>query len=279
MAIVRSKPVNSFTVLNNAMLNDARLSFDDLGLLVYLLSKPAHWKISVAALQAERKHGRDWIYKRLSNLVEAGYMVRLRSRGENGTLGEIDYHVYDMPQQAEPLTENPDVVPLPEKPDLAKPDTAEPDLANPTLESNECKKELISEKELKTSTPPARTSADRPKSRKRDDFVFTPPEWLSLELFSRFAEERKRRRKPMSEYAMHLAVIELEKLIDQGQDQDAVINQSIMRGWDGLFPVKDSYPVPAARAPVDRASAVTEHNKREINKWLDDMRAKANAAN
>lgn len=140
MAIIRSKPERSFTVLNNAMLNDTRLSFDDLGLLVYLLSKPAHWKISVSALQAERKHGRDWVYKRLSNLAEAGYMVRLRSRGDDGKLGEIDYHVYDEPQQAAPLTEKPDVEPLPEKPDLAKPDTA-----NPILESNEDKKILNSE--------------------------------------------------------------------------------------------------------------------------------------
>lgn len=74
--IVRSKRKNHFTVIDNDLINDDRLDWKELGLLVYLLSKPDNWEICPSHLMKQRKTGRDGIYAILKNLCDAGYASR-----------------------------------------------------------------------------------------------------------------------------------------------------------------------------------------------------------
>jgi hypothetical protein len=53
-----------------------------------------------------------------------------------------------------------------------------------------------------------------------------------------FVEFRNSIRKPLSPRAMILAVKTLDTLRGQGCDVGAVIDQSVMNGWAGLFPTK-----------------------------------------
>jgi phage replication O-like protein O len=53
-----------------------------------------------------------------------------------------------------------------------------------------------------------------------------------------FVEMRKTIKKPMTEYAMKLRVKELEKLVLQGEDPIAVLNQSTSSNYQDLYPVK-----------------------------------------
>ena len=55
-----------------------------------------------------------------------------------------------------------------------------------------------------------------------------------------FAEMRKKMRKPLTDRALALTLTELEKLAP-GDDEKkiAILNQSIQRGWQGVFPLKD----------------------------------------
>src|SRR3546814_21174285 len=46
-------------------------------------------------------------------------------------------------------------------------------------------------------------------------------------------------RKPMTDYAKSLAVAELARLAEDGHPPGAVLDQSIFRDWQGLFPLKD----------------------------------------
>lgn len=56
---------------------------------------------------------------------------------------------------------------------------------------------------------------------------------------------RKRTRKPMTARAMTLAVATLERLKAEGQDPAAVLDQSTLKSWQGLFAVKqDAQPKP-----------------------------------
>ena len=57
-----------------------------------------------------------------------------------------------------------------------------------------------------------------------------------------FAEMRKKMRKPLTDRALALTLSELEKLAP-GDDEKkiAILNQSIQRGWQGVFPLKDEY--------------------------------------
>lgn len=67
---------------------------------------------------------------------------------------------------------------------------------------------------------------------------FVPPDWIPSEPWAGFVEMRKKIRAPLTERALALAVGELERLRRTGEDPAAVLNQSVFRGWKGLFPVK-----------------------------------------
>lgn len=45
-------------------------------------------------------------------------------------------------------------------------------------------------------------------------------------------------KKPMTEYAKELALKELQDLVNTGQNAEAVINQSVLKSWQGFFAVK-----------------------------------------
>ena len=67
-----------------------------------------------------------------------------------------------------------------------------------------------------------------------------------------FAAARKAMKKPLTDKARELTIKELEKLAPGDEAmQIAIINQSIQRGWQGVFPLKDDspHPAPAAKAP------------------------------
>lgn len=60
-----------------------------------------------------------------------------------------------------------------------------------------------------------------------------------------FSEMRKKMRKPLTDRALSLTLAELEKLAP-GDDAKkiAILNQSIQRGWQGVFPLKDEPEAP-----------------------------------
>jgi len=54
MSIIRApRPEANFYMLNKAISDDPRLSWAARGLLIYLLGKPDHWKVSPAHLRGE----------------------------------------------------------------------------------------------------------------------------------------------------------------------------------------------------------------------------------
>jgi len=64
------------------------------------------------------------------------------------------------------------------------------------------------------------------------------PEWISKELWSDFREFRIRIKAPLTDRATKNIISELEKFRNEGQDPEAIINQSITRGWRGVFKIK-----------------------------------------
>lgn len=69
-----------------------------------------------------------------------------------------------------------------------------------------------------------------------------------------FAEMRKKMRKPLTDRALALTLSELEKLAPGDDEMKiAILNQSIQRGWQGVFPLKEDTKAPkktdAARIP------------------------------
>lgn len=64
------------------------------------------------------------------------------------------------------------------------------------------------------------------------------PEWLPEDEFAAFVEFRQSIKHPLkTAHAVKLTIAALKKLKDEGHDPVDVLNQSIQRGWRGLFAV------------------------------------------
>lgn len=82
--IFRTVKRRSYTVIDNAALNDARLSFKALGLLVFLLSKPDDWRFNYRHISTTHPDGEVAVRSGMAELEGAGYLVRRKERGEDG---------------------------------------------------------------------------------------------------------------------------------------------------------------------------------------------------
>jgi len=65
------------------------------------------------------------------------------------------------------------------------------------------------------------------------------PEWLPESLMNDFIDHRKKLKSPMTDRAITLLINKLDEFRTQGQDIEAIINQSIISGWKSVFEVKD----------------------------------------
>lgn len=111
MAILRKNNKEQYTTIPQALLRDERLSLKDIGLLVCMLSLPDNWKFSENGLEAIFKNdGQASIRTGLKKLEEAGYLQRLRKRGEDGRMEAVLWYLSDTPQCEKPRLENPSVV-------------------------------------------------------------------------------------------------------------------------------------------------------------------------
>ena len=117
---IRLQRKGGYTVLQNTMLRDKRLSLKTKGLFAVLLSLPGDWQYSVSGLASYCGVGRDAVRGSLRELEGAGYLAREQTHGPGGKFGGNTYLLRD--ESSVPLPENPTTVqPLPEKPLTEKP--------------------------------------------------------------------------------------------------------------------------------------------------------------
>jgi hypothetical protein len=65
------------------------------------------------------------------------------------------------------------------------------------------------------------------------------PDWIDKELWEAFLEIRKKKRMPVTDKAFQLMIKDLTNWRSGGDDPNKVIEQSVKRGWGGLFELKD----------------------------------------
>ena len=75
------------------------------------------------------------------------------------------------------------------------------------------------------------------------------PDWIPKEAWEGFVEMRKKGKAPLSDRAMKLAITELGKLKEQGNDPEQVLNQSVMNGWKALYKIKNDGRQGQVRGP------------------------------
>lgn len=94
-----------FTMIDNTLFRDTRLSLKAKGLHSLMLSLPNEWEFTEMGLTALCKEGRDTIRSAIQELEQYGYLVRVKTRDSKGHIGISEYELYDNPDN--PMTENP----------------------------------------------------------------------------------------------------------------------------------------------------------------------------
>lgn len=132
MAILRKSNKEQYTTIPQGILRDERLSLKDVGLLVCMLALPDNWHFSENGLEAIFKNdGQASIRTGLKRLEDAGYLQRVRKRGEDGRMASVVWYLRDTPQCEKPRLENPSV----DNPSLENPPQSNTNISN-TKESN-----------------------------------------------------------------------------------------------------------------------------------------------
>ena len=111
-------------------------------------------------------------------------------------------------------------------------------------------KKKVTQEVTEEVTQPALPNA-LPREEKRREVnkgqAFALPDWVPEPQWCAYVDMRKKSKKAPTDHAKQLVVVELEKLRATGENVAAVLDQSTMRGWTDVYPVKAK----AATAPVD----------------------------
>jgi len=161
--IRRAARRHRFVIVDQAAVEDARLSWAARGLLAYLLSRPDDWKVLVNDLKKRGNLGRDGIYALLRELRSAGYLRFERHRDPQGRMRGGTYIVSEVP------------APVPASPDAAEPDKAAPHTALPGAIQK-------TDRDPRTTTThkPTDTNRGTDVNRHRQSLQF--PEWVPQEI-------------------------------------------------------------------------------------------------
>ena len=68
--------------------------------------------------------------------------------------------------------------------------------------------------------------------------IIALPEWVPVPQWVEFLKFRKQHKKPLNHYAQEIALKQLSQLRADCNDPAAVLEQSILNSWPGLYPVK-----------------------------------------
>ena len=141
MSIIRAKREHNYTVISNKVYDKNQLSWQAMGMLGYLLTKPDDWSVIVSELvnvtkETAKPTGKEGVYNILKELRDKGFIVVQKNSD-----GSTDYTVYDepLPNQGKPNQG---------KPNQAEPNQAEPNQAEPPLLNTDIQQVLSSNKDV-----------------------------------------------------------------------------------------------------------------------------------
>ena len=246
MSVIRVNKTRNYTVMSNEHLKDRRLSLKAKGLISVMLSLPDTWDYSISGLVAICRESETAVKSTLDELKSCGYLVVTKKMPNETESGRIEY-VYDIFERAQT-----------EKQGVEKQGVENLGVENLGVENLGLENVLqLSTKELSTkesstkesSTEESSTeesSTDKKKERKRtgyDEIIsgYTENGELRSALVE-FVKMRKMMRKPLTDRGLSLLLTGkrgLDGLASDDAEKIDVVQQSIMRGWLGFFPLRD----------------------------------------
>lgn len=110
---------------------------------------------------------------------------------------------------------------------------------------------------------------------------------ILIETLEAFVDHRKKMKKPLTDRAIQLLLGNLDKLANSDDEKVAILNQSILNGWQGIFPLKENsgkrsrQQAPAKpqvpiieRTTETQPVPVSDEEMAELMKMAQEMQAK-----
>jgi uncharacterized protein YdaU (DUF1376 family) len=102
--------------------------------------------------------------------------------------------------------------------------------------------------------------------------AFVLPVWIPEKAFNDFVELRRLKRQPLTRSGKEMQVKKLERLMNAGNDPEAVLNRSVENGWTGLFALDEGkHGTNRQNQPV-RVSAAAARNERNAQAFANIAR-------
>ena len=92
-----TKKEKGFVQISNSILSDPNISLKAKTVLAIMLSLPDNWDFSIEGISGKCKESKDCIAKAINELIDAGYVIRTKTRGADGRITKWDYEVFEEP--------------------------------------------------------------------------------------------------------------------------------------------------------------------------------------
>ena len=204
-SFIREKKERDYTVINNTVLKDERLSWKAKGVLCYLLSLPEDWVIYQSELLKHSTDGRESLRNAINELEEYGYLIIDKKRDEKGHFTAI-YKIIENPNE--------------------KTESGKTESENPTRENRHGKTESENPTLLNTNIQSTNLKSTNIQSTKRESKRFIIP---TLEEIQNYCNERQNKINP--EYFLDYYTARDWKFNNGGKMKDW---KATIRNWERL---------------------------------------------
>ena len=226
MAVFRINKTSNYTVMSNYHLKDRGLSLKAKGLLSLMLSLPDDWDYSVSGLCAICVESESAVNSALKELKKRGYLRIDKIMPDKTSTGRIEYeyNIFEQPYEKQAV----------EKQGLENQPLEIQGLENQgQLNTNESNTKQSKTKDKKESKKGGReTFNDLIASYTENDTLYR--------VLGDYIQMRTAIRKPLTNRALELVFKKLDELARTDAEKIAILNQSILNSWQGLFPLKDN---------------------------------------
>ena len=231
MSIIRAKRTQNFTIINNKVYERHVLSWQAMGMLGYLLSKPDDWRVVVPELvnvtkDTKKQTGREGVYNILKELEEKGYLTRKKNKD-----GTVDSFIFDEPKTVGLESARPNEA----LPNEALPNEARPDVLIRTERQQELnnKNNYFVAAEACAAAPDDKpsektTAKRRAKNRDADDLALLTEYGVSVQTAEDYLTIRKAKRLPLTKTALLQIQAEANKA---GLTVEQALVYAIGNGW------------------------------------------------
>lgn len=246
---------HGFTPIGNAVLRSG-MSPKAIGILCIMLSLPKDWNYSIPGLAKILGEGKDSVRTGLNELKARGFLKIEQLRGDDGKIVGTCWTISDTPM--EPVAENPTM-----EGKSAEPEADKPQLEKPKLEKIIQYKKEINIKTKKYNNSPyipqrGNERGEKPDTKKRTSrkkeqqekqerenqlvqglfHLYSNGEKETVQRLNEWLELRNAKRVPFSVVSVRKNLEQLDGAAKQsGLSVPEYLDQIIMRGWSGFFPV------------------------------------------